>query len=65
MDSKEFLDSLVGKEVWIEFKDGANPKGVLVWNDLETIGVKYINESVYLYYKHSIRSIRVQKSLNK
>jgi hypothetical protein len=61
MDSKEFLDSLLDKDVCIKFRDTGESIGTLVWNDPEAIGVKYNNGRIVLYYKHSIRSIESAK----
>lgn len=62
MNSKEFLDSLLSSEIWIDLKTGEDLKGTLIWNDSETVGVEFIDyrkiKSVILYYKHSIKSIQ-------
>lgn len=62
MDSKEFLDSLINKEIWIGLETGEDLKGTLIWNDLETVGVEFIDynkiKSVILYYKQAIKSIQ-------
>ena len=66
MNSKEFLDSLINSKVKVTFKNenGELFFGILVWNDLDSIGMKfipskdsYIKERTVLYYKDSIKSI--------
>jgi hypothetical protein len=66
MNSKEFLDSFIGKKIKVTFKneEGELFFGILVWNDLDSIGMKFVpsegshvKERTVLYYKDSIKSI--------
>lgn len=64
MDSREFLASLINKEVWVNIRFSESLKGTLIWDDGSSIGLKftpnegsYTKERIVLFYKSSLRSI--------
>jgi len=77
MDSREFLDSLVksGENVTLVLRSAPNNPIIvnLIWNDEESVGVRFVNEErienlnstpmtivkqkIVLYYKDAIESI--------